>query len=102
MGEEPDHSTPVDEKNSLVICDLASFLQKSSDAEEEIQRKDEKLEQCRKDRFCTLRQCLQDELRIGKGRPTLFVNAAIRGDNRVLEHLPWLIDVNLPLHIESP
>ena len=30
------------------------------------------------------------------GKQTLFVNAAIQGDNEMPSHLPWLVDLELP------
>ncbi len=65
------------------------------DDEKEADRKARKVTSYSEDRCCRTSHCTGDEHPLEVGQQTLFVNAAIQGDEEHPIQLPWLVDIEL-------
>ncbi|KAK4891235.1 hypothetical protein LTR27_010172 [Elasticomyces elasticus] len=87
ISETPSHSTDIDNDASSLCESLATIHPRKFDALEDIASKAEKLRLLKDQHYCAASGTSDSD-------QTLFVNAAIEGDE---EHLPWVISIPLPL-----
>ncbi|KAI8240697.1 putative rhamnogalacturonate lyase C [Colletotrichum sp. SAR 10_96] len=66
------------------------------DGADVIAEKRRKMEEGLRRGYFTTSHCADDERPLVPGEDTLFVNAAIKGDGEHPQHLPWIVDIELP------
>ncbi|KAK5740765.1 hypothetical protein LTR17_004355 [Elasticomyces elasticus] len=86
ISETPSHFTDIDNDASSLCESLATIHPRKFDALEDIAGKAEKLRLLKDQGYCTASSTSNRD-------QTLFVNAAIEGDE---EHLPWIVEIPLP------
>ncbi|WYZ41485.1 hypothetical protein EsH8_V_000380 [Colletotrichum jinshuiense] len=92
----PSHFTAVDNDGSVVVETLAGLTAGRYDTPDVVEAKRQKLDACML-RGCYLTShCAGDQHPLRAGEQTLFVNAAIQGDADWPQHLPWIVDIELP------
>ena len=97
MIEEVDHFSAVDNERSLLVEKLANLRPSKWDTEESVREKEEKIGRLRGE-GCVRVACGEGETcEVRKGERTLFVNAALMGEEGVLDQLPFLVEIDLPL-----
>ncbi|KAK1814050.1 hypothetical protein LTR12_011568 [Friedmanniomyces endolithicus] len=89
-SENPSHFTDIDNDASALIESLATIHPRKYDSEDDLASKNAKLEQLETQHHCLANASLE------KGSGTLFVNAAIKGDDEHAQQLPWIVSVPLP------
>ncbi|KAK0937501.1 hypothetical protein LTR29_010939 [Friedmanniomyces endolithicus] len=89
-SEEPSHFTDIDNDASALVESLATIHPRKYDGEDDLARKKAKLEKLEQKRYCSA-----DASLLGDNK-TLFVNAAIKGDDAQTQQLPWIVSVPLP------
>lgn len=98
-AETVSHFTAIDNSRSTVLDTLQSFRRGKFDDDATAAAKAERLAEFEK-QGCRPTCPVAGHsiaLRLGSSRThTLFVNAAIKGDEEEPLHLPWLIDLDLP------
>jgi Icc-related predicted phosphoesterase len=90
-SEEPSHFTDIDNDESSVIEALSTLRARKFDSIEDV-----KTTKRRKARYERQGYCDAVNLGLEDGVHTLFVNAAIEGESELEQHLPWVVDVELP------
>ncbi|GIZ38761.1 hypothetical protein CKM354_000216500 [Cercospora kikuchii] len=95
FSEEPSHFTDIDQDESELIESLSTLRKGKFDSEDDIARKASKRTEYEARGSCDA------STGIRKGEQTLFVNAAIEGAEEGDQHLPWLIDLELPKEIKN-
>ncbi|TKA62835.1 hypothetical protein B0A55_09160 [Friedmanniomyces simplex] len=89
-SEMPSHFTDIDNDASALIESLSTIQPKRCDSVEDVAGKDAKLRQLEQQHYCAASPSLQH------GHGTLFVNAAMKGDDEHSQQLPWIVNVPLP------
>lgn len=92
MSSIPSHFTDIDNENSTLIESLGGLLGLKSDDAEILDEKARKLKFHEQD-ACYI---IDKDIIPQPGKQTLFINAAIRGDEDYPYQLPWLIEIGLP------
>ncbi|CAK1358831.1 hypothetical protein CB0940_02211 [Cercospora beticola] len=95
LSEEPSHFTDIDQDESELIESLATLRKGKFDSEDDIARKTAKRSEYEARGSCGV------STEIRKGEQTLFVNAAFEGSEEGDQHLPWLVELNLPKEIKN-
>ncbi|PPJ52370.1 hypothetical protein CBER1_10744 [Cercospora berteroae] len=95
LSEEPSHFTDIDQDESELIASLATLRKGKFDSEDDIARKASKRYEYEAQGSCGT------STEIRKGEQTLFVNAAIEGSEEGDQHLPWLVEIELPKEIKK-
>lgn len=93
--EEPNHFNAIDHDQSVLIEKLAGITLSQYDTPEDLREKLIKIERYSRDGCCVTSHCSGDEYPLRKGEHTLFVNAAIEGDENLLSQKPFLVDIEL-------
>ena len=93
--EEPSHFNAIDNDRSVVIEKLTGITQSRFDTPEDLREKLIKVERYDQDRCCATSHCAGDKHRLRSGEHTLFVNAAMEGDDNLLNQRPFLVDIEL-------
>ncbi|WPG98666.1 Hypothetical protein R9X50_00145900 [Acrodontium crateriforme] len=88
--DRPSHLNAIDNEASHVVETLDSLLSTPFDSALDAVRKRRKLE-----RFLSRRCCTVEDMPKA-GEQTLFINAAIEGDECQPMHLPWVATIGLP------
>ncbi|KAK1078419.1 hypothetical protein LTR33_007255 [Friedmanniomyces endolithicus] len=88
-SENPSHFTDIDNDASALIESLATIHPRKYDSEDDLAGKKAKLEQLEIQHHCSADASLQGD------NQTLFVNAAIKGDDELAQQLPWIVSVPL-------
>ncbi|KAI1454227.1 Metallo-dependent phosphatase-like protein [Annulohypoxylon moriforme] len=97
ISEIPSHFADIDNERSVVIETLKAFQRSEVDEE----TTDAALRKTNKAKLCTegisrcISHCIGDQNRLLEGSQTLFVNAAIQGDEKHPVQLPWLVNIEL-------
>lgn len=97
IGDSPSHFTDIVNDKSVVVEDLRGIRRSRFDDEETAWAKARKAESYAKERCCRISYCLGDKHQLNRGTQTLFVNAAIEGDEEHPTQFPWLVDIELSL-----
>ncbi|KAK5686870.1 hypothetical protein LTR17_026767, partial [Elasticomyces elasticus] len=87
ISETPSHFTDIDNDASTSYDSLSTIHPRKFDGPDDITSKAEKLRLLKDQGYCTASSTSNRD-------QTLFVNAAIEGDE---EHLPWIVEIPLPL-----
>jgi hypothetical protein len=90
-SEEPSHFTDIDNDGSTVIEALSTLRAREFDSIEDVKVKERREARYERQGYCDAR-----DLELKDGVRTLFVNAAIEGESEHEQHLPWVVDVELP------
>lgn len=90
----PSHYNAIDNEKSSTITNLSRLKESSHDDPETREAKLAKLQTSERDGCYSTSHCTNDVAPITSGTQTLFVNAAIQGDDHSF-HLPWLVDIEL-------
>ena len=90
-SEEPSHFTDIDNDESTVIETLSTLRAKKFDSPEDIDEKKARRARCEAQGYCGAL-----DMGLKEGMQTLFVNAAIEGEAEDDQHLPWVVEVELP------
>ena len=91
-SEEPSHFTDIDNDESTVIETLSTLRAGKFDSAGDADEKKERKARYERQGFCG---ALNLKLKVG-GMESLFVNAAIEDEADDDQHLPWVIDIELP------
>ncbi|KAK1056969.1 hypothetical protein LTR74_014504 [Friedmanniomyces endolithicus] len=94
-SEDPSHFTDIDNDTSALIESLATIHPRKHDSEDDLAGKKAKLEKLEQQHYCSA-----DASLLGDDQ-TLFVNAAIKGEDEEAQQLPWIVSVPLP-RADSP
>ncbi|KAK0831248.1 hypothetical protein LTR03_015572 [Friedmanniomyces endolithicus] len=94
-SEIPSHFTDIDNDASALIESLATIHSRKHDSEDDLAGKKAKLEKLEQQHYCSANASPE------KGSGTLFVNAAIKGEDEEAQQLPWIVSVPLP-RADSP
>ncbi|TKA66544.1 hypothetical protein B0A55_08498 [Friedmanniomyces simplex] len=89
-SEMPSHFTDIDNDASALIESLSTIHPRKYDSLEDVAGKNAKLKEFEQQRYCAASASLQNS------RGTLFVNAAIKGDDEHSQQLTWIINMPLP------
>lgn len=97
MVETVSHFTAIDNGQSTVLDTLQNFRRGKFDDDATAAAKAKRLADFEKQGCRPTCPVVGDNLALGWSRThTLFVNAAIKGDEEEPFHLPWLVDLDLP------
>ncbi|KAF9881968.1 ser/Thr protein phosphatase family protein [Colletotrichum karsti] len=92
-----DHFTDIDHERSVVVEDLARLSAGRYDSPEVVREKEAKRRAGFERGYASTSHCAGDERPLRAGEETLFVNAAIKGDDGDGDqHLSWIVDIELP------
>ncbi|KAJ6443596.1 Ser/Thr protein phosphatase [Purpureocillium lavendulum] len=94
--EQPSHLTDIDNEQSTAIESLSTLRPGKFDTPETASIKEAKVRRYADQKSCRTRHCSDDDNPLIAGRQTLFVNAAIQGDDQMPLHPPWLVTLELP------
>ncbi|KAI8274479.1 putative rhamnogalacturonate lyase C [Colletotrichum sp. SAR 10_99] len=90
------HFADIDHEKSVAVESLAGLTPGRFDGADVIAEKRRKMEEGLRRGYFTTSHCADDERPLVPGEDTLFVNAAIKGDGEHPQHLPWIVDIELP------
>ncbi|KAF4840413.1 UPF0046 protein T07D4.2 [Colletotrichum siamense] len=90
------HFADIDHEKSVAVGSLAGLTPGRLDGADVIAEKRRKMEEGLRRGYFTTSHCADDERPLVPGEDTLFVNAAIKGDGEQPQHLPWIVDIELP------
>ncbi|GKT60283.1 Ser/Thr protein phosphatase family protein [Colletotrichum tofieldiae] len=90
------HFEAFDNDWSVVVEPLAGLTPGRSDEPGAVAERRRKLEACTARGCYATSHCAGDEHPLVKGEQTLFVNAAIEEGEDQPQHLPWIVDIELP------
>ncbi|KAF5020226.1 hypothetical protein F66182_7743 [Fusarium sp. NRRL 66182] len=93
ISDHPSHFSDIDHQRSQVIESLLRLKGTCIESAEDREARQDRVERYRLQRCCRTSHCENDERRLGEGK-TLFVNAAVMGDDELSQH-PWLVDLEL-------
>ncbi|KAI1774359.1 ser/Thr protein phosphatase family protein [Hypoxylon cercidicola] len=96
LTEKPSHFTDIDNDRSFVVEQLSTMQSGKFDSPEDTKRKEEKASKYATQMFCDTSHCDGDVAPLESGKQTLFVNAAIKGDDDMPVQPSWLVEVGLP------
>ena len=97
ISKNPSHFTAIDNEKSTVLEKLSNLKESRFDTPETLREKLEKKEFYQRERCCkTSHFDYKPNSSLKMGQQTLFVNSAIQGDEDYPDHVPWLIEVDLP------
>lgn len=94
-GQEPSHFNAIDNDKSVLVESLAGITQSRFDTPDDAKKKISKVKRYNQDRCCDISRfsgvaCPQRD----EGH-TLFVNAAVEGDDGSLSQKPFLVEIDL-------
>ncbi|KAF3809058.1 hypothetical protein GCG54_00011254 [Colletotrichum gloeosporioides] len=90
------HFADTDHEKSVAVESLAGLTPRRFDGADVIAEKRRKMEEGLRRGYFTTSHCAGDKRPLVPGEDTLFVNAAIKGDGEHPQHLPWIVDIELP------
>jgi hypothetical protein len=90
LSAEPSHFTDIDNDGSELIESRATLIDGKFDDEDTLQSKATKRAVLGAQGYCKIDTPILDK------KETLFVNAAIEGVEEGTQHLPWLLEMQLP------
>ncbi|KAL6246327.1 hypothetical protein RBB50_006563 [Rhinocladiella similis] len=93
--DEASHFTAIDNENSPVIERLATLKPNAFDSMARAEEKRTKLQELDSNKCAMTSHCANGRYSLQAGNETLFVNAAISGQEDFVQR-PWLIDIELP------
>ncbi|CAK7197524.1 hypothetical protein SEUCBS139899_000171 [Sporothrix eucalyptigena] len=96
-SQKASYFTAIDNGQSMSLDTLASFRRGKFDDEDTAAAKSARLAGFESQGCRPTSHCVGDDHPIVSGKHTLFVNASISGDPAMPFHLPWLVDLDLPL-----
>ena len=99
LTETPSHFTDIDNERSIIVEKLSGLRQSRFDTVETQRQKLAKAEKCRRNRYYSTTHCPGDANPLDFGRQTLFVNAAIEGNEEHPFQMPWLVELELPMAV---
>lgn len=96
LSAEPSHFTDINNDESHLIESQSTLRNGKFDSQKDIDQKEE-----RRQKFSAqgYRDVLDQDIR--RGAQTLFVNAAIEGVEEGEQHLPWVVELQLPRQEEG-
>ncbi|TFA98943.1 hypothetical protein CCMA1212_009281 [Trichoderma ghanense] len=94
ISDAPSHFTDIDNDKSRVIENMASFKGSNFESPQERKAREERIAAHRERGYCETSH-FGDQSTFVEGRKTLFINAAVMGQER-LDRLPWIVDIELP------
>jgi len=92
LSDEPSHFTDIDNDGSKLIESRTTFNNGKYDDEDLLQSKATKRAKLEAQGYCKIDTPTLDK------QQTLFVNAAIEGVEEDTQHVPWLLELQLPQH----
>lgn len=95
ISDHPTHFSDIDNGGSVVIDSLAKLNSTIFDSPDDEAKRQMEIDHYRRQRCRDTSHCQSSA--IGPGR-TLFVNAAVKGDEG-LNQLPWVAEIDLPLNM---
>ncbi|KAI4214502.1 MAG: hypothetical protein LQ351_002919 [Letrouitia transgressa] len=90
------HFTDIDNDKSVIVEKLSSFRQSKFDSPKSKEEKLKKREHYQQERCYTTSHYARDAHPLEYGAQTLFINAAINGNEEYPLQLPWLVELELP------
>ncbi|TIC92737.1 Metallophosphoesterase domain-containing protein 1 [Colletotrichum higginsianum] len=96
VGGPASHFGAFDNDRSVVVETLAGLTPRDFDGPDAVAEKRRRLEARTAAGCFATSHCAGDEHPLRKGEGTLFVNAAVQGDGEQPQHLPWVVDIELP------
>lgn len=93
ISDTPSHFTDIDNDKSCVIENLSTLKGSKFESSEERTSREERIAGYRIRGHCRTSHCRDDVRSLGPGE-TLFVNAAVKGHER-LDQLPWIVEIEL-------
>ncbi|RSL71497.1 hypothetical protein CEP54_001271 [Fusarium duplospermum] len=93
ITDKPSHFSDVDNGKSVVIESLSRLKGSRFESVEERVAREDTVERYKSQRCCRTSHCDGDDRPLGLGE-TLFVNAAVMGDDGLSQY-PWLVDIEL-------
>jgi hypothetical protein len=96
LSNQPSYFADIDNNRSTMIENLSSLSPTKYDTPPVVEAKAEKLKCLQRQACYKTSHCTGDAEGLNPGVQTLFVNASIQGIHGHLDHLPWLIDIELP------
>jgi hypothetical protein len=91
ISDEPSHFTDVDHDQSVLIESRSTLRRQKFDTKEDIEEKHSRRARYEKQGFCDVSTSVR------AGEQTLFVNAAIEGLEEGEQHLPFMVEIELPM-----
>ena len=96
LSEVPSHFTDIDNGRSELIESRATLNDGKFDDEDTLQAKVAKRAALEAQGYCQVNVPISDK------EQTLFINAAIEGVEEGTQHLPWLLEIQLPQNEDAP
>ncbi|KAJ3461495.1 hypothetical protein MRS44_010048 [Fusarium solani] len=93
ISDQPSHFSDVDNGKSLVIENLSRLKRSKFESIQDRKAREDTAERYKSQRCCRTSHCDGDDWPLGPGE-TLFVNAAVMGDDELSQY-PWLVDIEL-------
>ncbi|QYT03506.1 Metallophosphoesterase domain-containing protein [Trichoderma simmonsii] len=92
ISDMPSHFTDIDNDKSYVIENMISLNGSKFESAEEMKVREDRMNGCKERGYCE-----QEWTDYNTRGMTLFVNAAVSGNNGS-NQLPWVVDIELPLN----
>ena len=96
ISNTPSHFTDINNDKSIVLEKLSNLKRTKIDTQANLEEKSKRLETYWRERCCKISLCHKDANVLRWGSQTLFINAAIEGDEEQPVQMPWVIDLELP------
>ena len=113
VSEKPSHFTDIDNDKSVIVENLSGIYPHKFDTPEILSQKESKRRKYVENGYCAAGSSIQPgggekegdkdkswgsepEVEEESREQTLFVNAAIQGTEEEEQHLPWMVDIELP------
>jgi len=96
LTKKPSHLTDIDNNKSFVVEQLSTLRPSRFDTPEDAKEREERVNKYTEQKFCDTSHCPDSKTPLDAGKQTLFVNAAIKGDEDMPIQLPWLVELRLP------
>ncbi|KAI0838206.1 Metallo-dependent phosphatase [Hypoxylon sp. FL0890] len=98
ISETPSHFTDIYHSKSVIVKTLSDLEQSLVNSPEIERNKMQEKSRFHQQGYIGTSHCTGDQAPLQAGSQTLFVNAAIEGvTEEYPRHLPWLVDIELPL-----
>jgi hypothetical protein len=91
ISDEPSHFTDIDDDQSVLIESRSTLKKQKFDIQEVIEKKQSRRARYEQQGYCDVSTTVR------AGEQTLFVNAAVEGLEEGEQHLPFMVEIELPM-----
>jgi hypothetical protein len=96
LMKQPSHFNAIDNGNSFMIERLAGLQSSRFETVEDVKQRGAKIQKMDEEGCFTIDQSVEGMANFRKGEHTLFLNAAMEGDDDSLCQKPFFVELDLP------